>query len=96
MFSIRIRIRILGALISFLEKSKSLNFLNSKSNSNFTGAHVILGKSKSLNFLNSNSNANFAGTHVTLGKKQKFKFSQFEFEFEFCVHPCYFRKKGKV
>ena len=53
-------------------------------------------KWKSLYFLNLNSNSNFAGTHVILEKNEKFKFSQFEIEFEFCWHPCYFRKKAKV
>ena len=56
---------------------------------------LFLEKRKSLSFLNSNWNSNFAGTHVILEKKGKFKFSQFQIEFEFCWHPCYFRKNGK-
>ena len=38
----------------------------------------------------------FAGTHVILGKNEKFKFSVFEFEFEFCWRPFYFRRNRKV
>ena len=55
---------------------------------------LFLEKSKSLNFLYSNSNSNFTGTDIICRKTEKFKFS--EFEFEFCWHSCYFRKKGKV
>ena len=69
--TIRIRIRILLTPMLFGEKSKSINFLNS------------------------NSYSNFADTHVIWGEKQKYKFSQFEFEFEICWHPRYFRKKQK-
>ena len=50
-------------------------------------------KRKSLNILNSNSNLNFSGTHFILGKMENFKFCQFGFEF--CWHPCYFRKLEK-
>ena len=45
--------------------------------------------------LNPNSNSNFPGTHVILGKKEKFKFSQFEFEFQFCCTYVILGKKEK-
>ena len=63
---------------------------------NFAAPMLFQEEWKSLNFHDSNSNLNFPGSHVILEKKEKNKFFQLEFEFEFSWHPCYFTKKAKI